>query len=126
MRLVKLTKPISLIKDRWLNFVDGYKRKRFKAHKLGLEDALRLSAILSKYIDTKDIDRPQEPLDFISDLIGKLSPSDYLHCVKLLSGEYRDAEYEKHSAVKILTAFIEGLKLNQILSLISFTKSLGF
>lgn len=110
------------MKVRWLAL---FKRKpTFEAQKLSLVDALRLAAILSKYIDTKDIEKDSQPLDFIAALVNKLTPKDYLDCVKLLSGEHRDEEYEAYSSIKILTIFVDGLKQNQILSLISFYNSL--
>lgn len=114
------------MKVRWLAFLELFKRQpKFEAQKLNLVDALRLAAILSKYIDTKDIEKDSQPLDFIAALVNKLTPKDYLHCVKLLSGEHRDEEYKAYSSLKILSVFIEGLKQNQVLSLISFYNSLG-
>lgn len=115
------------MKVRWLAFLELFKRKpRFEAQKLSLVDALQLAAILSKYIDTKDIEKDSQPLDFIAALVNKLTPKDYLHCVKLLSGEHRDEEYKAYSSLKILSVFVEGLRENKIVSLLSFYDSLGF
>lgn len=94
--------------------------KALQAKKLNLFDALRLAAVLAKYIDTKDIEA--DPLDFISALLNKLTPLDYLHSVELLTGE---EAVEAYPSIEIITAFVEGLKSNQIVSLISFSKSLG-
>lgn len=92
--------------------------------KLNLEDAFRLASILSKYVDNIDKNHPQDALDFISDIVNKLTPEEYLRCVSMMTK--LDAEtIKKIESVEILDAFFEGLKLNQVLTLISFFKSLG-
>jgi len=94
-----------------------------KAKLLNLRDALRLASILDKYIDEKT-NASAEALDFVSDIIGKITPDEYLHCVNLLSGESEE-EIKKRVSIEILACFVDGLRENKVLSLISFYRSLG-
>jgi len=63
-------------------------------------------------------------LDFVSGIIEKITPEDYLHGVILITGETEE-NVKKEISIDILTCFIDGLRENQILSLISFSRSLG-
>ena len=92
---------------------------------LGLEDAFQLASALSKYVDVNALDPETDALAFISDLLEKLTPADYLKCVMILT-EKTEEDVEKEIGLDLLTAFIEGLKENRIISLLSFCKSLGF
>lgn len=92
--------------------------------KLNLEDAFRLASILSKYVDEIDKNHPQDALDFISDIVNKLTPEEYLRCVSMMT-KLDEETIKKETAIEILTAFIEGMKLNQAFTLISFYKSIG-
>lgn len=94
-----------------------------KAKTLNLRDALRLASILNRYIDD-EINANVEALDFISAVVDKISPDEFLHCVILLTGETEEA-VKKEISIDILTCFIEGLRENKILSLVSFYRSLG-
>jgi hypothetical protein len=94
-----------------------------KAKLLNLRDALRLAFILDAHID-KETTPKTEALDFISGIVEKIDPSSFLRCVILLSGEPEE-NVVKEISIDILTCFIEGLRENQILSLISFYRSLG-
>ena len=94
-----------------------------KTKLLNLRDALRLASILNKYIDEKT-NANAEALEFISAIVDRITPDEFLHCVILLSGETEEVVKQQIS-IDILTCFIEGLRENQILSLVSFYRSLG-
>lgn len=94
-----------------------------KIYKLNLQDAFRLAFILSKYVNN-DKNHPQDALDFISDIVNKLTPEEYLRCVSMMT-KLDEETIKKEIAIETLTAFIEGFKLNQALTLISFYKALG-
>lgn len=93
-----------------------------KAKLLNLRDALKLAQILEKYIN-KDVGSVSV-LDFVSEIVEKISPEEYLHSAILLTGESEE-NVKKEISIDILTCFIDGLRENQILSLISFSRSLG-
>lgn len=95
------------------------KPKALKACKLNLEDALKLASILEQYADTS----VAETLAFIEIIINKIQPTEYLECVRLLTKTDVDT-IEKQISLNVLTAFIEGLKFNKIISLIEFHRSL--
>ena len=91
--------------------------------RLNLQDSFRLASVLSKYVDLDD--PQQEPIEFISGIVDKISPEEYLQCVSLLTRE--DVEtIKKEISLNILTFFVEGLKKNQVVSLLGFYKSFGF
>ena len=92
------------------------------AKALNLTDAFRLASLISKHIDK--IQPQQDAVEFISNIIDKLSPEEYLRCVMLLTQENEET-IKKEISLDILSVFIEGLKLNQIVTLVQFWKSLG-
>jgi hypothetical protein len=95
-----------------------------KARILNLSDAFRLASVLSKYVDIEKVNPQADAIDFISDIVDKISPEEYLHCVSLMTKIDVDT-IKQEIALVILTSFIEGLRKNQIVSLIQFSKSLG-
>lgn len=92
------------------------------AKPLNLTDAFQLASLISKHIDK--INPQQDAVEFISNIIDKLSPEEYLWCVMLLTQENEET-IKKEISLDILSVFIEGLKLNQIVTLVQFWKSLG-
>jgi hypothetical protein len=94
------------------------------ARTLNLEEAFRLASLLSKHVDVKKLDPQQDAVDFISDLVESLSPEEYMKCVELVTGE-DEHTIKKEVSLEILTCFIEGMKLNNIVSLLHFYKMLG-
>ena len=98
--------------------------KRLDARVLNLFEAFRLASVLSKYVNVEKLNPDEDAVDFISDIVGKLSPEEYLACVSLLTHTDIDT-IKKYISLEILTAFIEGLKLNQVVALLGFYKSLG-
>jgi hypothetical protein len=90
---------------------------------LGIHDALKLASIIAKYVE--NIQPEQDAVDFIAQLVGKLTPQEYLSCVTMMTDKTEE-DIQGWIGVEILAAFIEGLKANQILSLLAFYKSLGF
>lgn len=100
--------------------------RTLKAKSLNLKQAFELAFVLSKYINKEDLDKAdsQDALDFIGNIIQKITPDDYLHGVTLLT-QTDENTIKKYASIEILTAMIEGLKLNQIVTLVSFYRSLG-
>lgn len=94
-----------------------------KTKLLNLQDALRLASILNRYVDEKT-NANAEALDFVSAIVDKISPDEFLHCVILLSGESEEV-VKRQISIDILTVFVEGLQENKVLSLVSFYRSLG-
>lgn len=92
---------------------------------LEIGDALRLASVLSNYVDVKEINPETDALDFISNIVDRISPQDYLKCVFLMTEENEET-IKKYISIEVLTAFIEGLKSNKVVSLLEFYKSLGF
>ena len=113
---MKIRELLSRLKWRKLN-------KRLDARVLNLFEAFRLASVLSKYVDVEKLNPDEDAVDFISDIVGKLSPEEYLACVSLLTHTDTDT-IKKHISLDILTAFIEGLKLNQVVAMLGFYKSL--
>lgn len=93
------------------------------ARPLNLQDAFRLASLISQYVDVEQISPRQNAVDFISSLVEKISPQEYLLCVALLT-QTDEETIKKYNSFEILHAFVEGLKLNQIVSLLHFYKSL--
>lgn len=89
---------------------------------LNIMDAFHLASIVSKYVDTDHLST--DALEFIQGIVEKISPQEYLTCVSMMTDKTEE-DITKEVSLDILTAFIEGLKMNQIISLISFYKSLG-
>lgn len=90
-----------------------------KAHKLNLKDALALAFIVEKYANLSIAD----PIDFIESIVGKIQPSEYLECVRLITKQDKET-IKNQLSLNILTVFIEGLKLNKIVNLVKFYQSL--
>lgn len=85
-------------------------------------DAFHLASILSKYVDTNHLS--PEAVDFIQGIVEKISPQEYLTCVSMMTDKTEE-ELIKELSLDILTAFTEGLKANQVISLVAFYKSFG-
>lgn len=100
-----------------------FNRKNLSAKSLTLQEAFRLAQVLSK-IDVEKLDPRQDPIDLVGSIVENLSPEEYLQCVVLLTKENEETIKQKPSLV-ILTVFIEGIKRNQIITLVHFYKSLG-
>src|SRR4030042_3644708 len=95
-----------------------------KIRKLNLHDAFRLASVLSKYVDINSVSPETDAIDFISDIIGKISPDEYLHCVMLMTNTTEE-DVKREISLVVLNAFIRGLKENQVVSLLSFYKFIG-
>ena len=91
---------------------------------LNLFDALRLASLLEPYIDIDNLNPDQEALDFVDDILKKVSPQDFLLCVKLLSNK-TEQDLEKYNGYEVLGLFTQGLRDNRIIDLLKFLKSLG-
>ena|SRR3990167_9384716 len=98
--------------------------KRLEASRLNLQDAFSLASILSQYVDVEKLNPDEDAVDFISDIVSKLTPEEYIRCVMLLTKENEDS-IKKKASIEILTFFIEGLKLNHAVALLGFYTSLG-
>ena len=95
-----------------------------KAKRLNLQDAFRLASTISKYVN--ELPSPKDDaIEFIGKIVEKIEPEEYLACVSLMTKTDVNTIKEQEISLDILTSFIEGLRLNQIVSLLGFTKSLG-
>jgi len=86
-------------------------------------DAFHLASIVSKYVDIATLS--EDAVDFIQGIVEKISPQEFITCVSIMTDKTEE-DVKKEVSLEILTAFIEGLKMNQIISLISFYKNFGF
>lgn len=105
-----------------MNTLKSYENMDVKT--LNLLDAFRLASILSNKIDVEKLNPQQDAIDFVSEIVDRLSPEEYIKCIELLTGENENT-IKKQISLDILTCFIEGIKLNQIISLLHFYRSLG-
>lgn len=85
-------------------------------------DAFHLASIVSKYVDIQELS--PDVVGFIQGIVEKISPQEYLTCVSIMT-EKTEEDLKKEISLDILTAFVEGLKANQIVSLIAFYRSFG-
>jgi len=95
-----------------------------KIKKLNLQNAFRLAFIISKYVDLEKISPDQDAVDFISEILERITPEEYIKCVSLMT-EQDEKTIKKIDSLDILSAFSKGLQTNQILTLVSFYKSFG-
>ena len=91
---------------------------------LNLTNALRLASLLSPYIDVKKLNPDQDALEFVDDIVQKISAQDFLLCVKMMTNK-KEEDLSKMDGFKILALFNSGLKENRIVNLLSFYKSIG-
>ena len=73
-------------------------------------DAFHLASIVSKYVDTNNLSI--DAVDFVQGIVEKISPQEYLACVSMMT-DTTEEDVVKELSLDILTAFIEGLKMNQ-------------
>jgi hypothetical protein len=93
---------------------------------LSIEKAFEFYAIFKKYIP-ENFNGDGILIDYIAQIIDKIKAGrhrDYFDMVLLLSG-MKEEELIKLPAEEILGLFVEGLKNNQILSLVEFCNTVG-
>ena len=95
-----------------------------KTRILRLEEAFELASILSKYVDVERLSPDADALDFISDMVDKITPQEYLRCVAIMT-KNTEEDIQKIEYSEILASFISGLQRNRVVSLLSFYKSMG-
>jgi len=98
---------------------------KIKARKLCLKDALILASTVSKYVDVNLVDNNTDAISFVDEIVQKISPDDFLRCIKITTNE-TEKTLEKKSGIEVLAIFSQGLKVNKIISLLSFYKNIGF
>jgi hypothetical protein len=96
---------------------------RMRIKKLDLYEAFELASILSKYVDVKKLNPEQSALDFVDDIVQKISPQDFLHSVKMTTDKTEE-DLMNMDGVDTLALFAQGLKENRIVTLLSFYDSL--
>ncbi len=94
------------------------------AQLLNLQNAFRLASVFSKYVDINSVPQEADAIDFISDIVNKISPEEYLHCVILMT-KTDEKTIKQEISLNVLSVFIEGCKLNKVIPLLHFWKSLG-
>ena len=91
---------------------------------LNLHDALRLNAVLGKYLDNQKQDI--SVIDLAASILEKIktSPMDYLECLSIFKGVPKNQIdlFDKNGA---LVVFMNGLKENRVLELHNRLKVLG-
>ena len=95
---------------------------------LNLEEALELYSIIGKHLPEKFDERP-EVLEFIGTIVDSINESgnhrDYVNAVSIMADVPID-ELLKIDYEEILNLFIEGLTINQIISLKKFCESIDY
>jgi len=91
---------------------------------LPLLDALRLASLLSPYVDVKKLNPEQSALDFVDDIVQKISAQDFLLCIKMMTKK-TEQDLEKMDGFDILALFTTGLRENKAIALLEFYHSLG-
>lgn len=88
---------------------------------LNYPDAMRLASILTKYIDPSNVE--ESPREFISSILDKISPVDYLHCIRVI---LPNESVSTLSGDTLLEIFYSGLEKNKIISLVKNYREMGF
>lgn len=86
---------------------------------------------LRELLEVYFIVSPHIPKEYVTDydacsaIFDALSPDDFLTCVCILTGIPRD-KIIREDALEYFISFVDGLKVNGILSLPEFFKKMGF
>lgn len=87
---------------------------------LSFPEAMTLASILDKYITQEEL-----AVDFVDNILNRISPVEYLQCLVLLTGNtFTDGQ--DLDGMELLQAFYSGLEKNKIISLVESYKKLGF
>ena len=92
-----------------------------EAKLLNLPEALKLASLVVKYIEPGE--SPQESLDFVSSLLDKIDPMEYLSCIRLLCPFEISGQ---EGGQFFLDVFFSGLEKNKIITLIDTYRRMGF
>ena len=95
-----------------------------EAKVLNFPDAMKLAQILGKYIDTELI-KDKSLLDFLDELLKKISPPDYSKSMLLITGKQL-GDISLLSGKEILNIFSTGLEKNKIITLLETYRTIGF
>ena len=90
---------------------------------LPLHDALRLASLLSPYVDVNKLNPDQSALDFVDDIVQKISAQDFLLCIKMMTKK-TEYDLEKMDGFDVLALFTTGLRENRVIPLFEFYNSL--
>lgn len=85
---------------------------------------MNLANILIKYIDLDTNKLPVDSLEFVEGILAKISPSDYMSCMKLILGDI--PQISQISGDELLLLFFFGLEENNIIPLLGTHKQIGF
>jgi len=91
---------------------------------LNLTDALRLASTLRPYIDVEKLDPNQDAIEFIDGIVQKISAQDFVVCIKMMTKK-TEYDLEKMNGFETLGLFASGLRVNRIIPLLEFYRSLG-
>jgi len=91
---------------------------------LPLHDALRLASLLRPYIDVKKLNPDQDAIEFIDDIVQKISAQDFVLCIKMMTKK-TEYDLEKMNGFDVLALFGSGLRVNRVVDLLRFYNSLG-
>lgn len=90
---------------------------------LGLEQTLEIYFIVSPHLP-KDITILTH-YDICSAVFDALTPDEFIGCITILTGVSKN-EIIREDALEYFIQFVDGLKLNNILSLPDLFKKIGF
>lgn len=83
---------------------------------------MNLANILNKYIDLGTNKLQVNPLEFLGEILDKISPNDYMSCIKLLLDTPID--FSDISGNELLLLLFSGLENNNTISLLSVYKDM--
>ena len=91
---------------------------------LCISDALDLYMILKPHLPEKPDESGIRYVKEIVDSMAKTNPRDYLDSILLMVGETEEGLENKYDTSEIRDMFIEGLAMNQVVSLAEFGRTL--
>jgi len=91
---------------------------------LPLPDALRLASLLSPYVNINKLNPEQSALDFVDEIVQRISAQDFLLCIKMTTNK-REQDLENMDGLDVLALFTTGLRENKVIALLEFYHSLG-
>ena len=99
-------------------------KKQVNQQPLTLHKALRLNAVLGKYVDENH--KYKDLFDLSKDLLKKMesAPMDYLECLSIFCGVPKE-QIDITNKIGALESFLVGLKINRFLELHTRLKILG-
>lgn len=87
---------------------------------INIAEAMELYELMKPHFPKAEV----VPTEFVQSMVDKLPADDYVRCVCLLTGTKPD-ELTEADSIPSLTAFVEGIKINRILTMKSLFERVG-